>query len=74
MEAAVSKLSVEKRPIVIVGGFPHGHFLETTLRLANDVVSIYPEMLETWTVTSRIIYEYERAISLPSKRLSPLKR
>jgi rRNA small subunit pseudouridine methyltransferase Nep1 len=74
VEEAVSKLSVEKRPVVIVGGFPHGHFLETTVRLANDVVSIDPEMLETWTVTSRIIYEYERAISLPSKRLSILKR
>lgn len=69
LEEAVSKLSSENRPVVIVGGFPHGHFSNTTVRLANDVVSIDPEMLETWTVASRIIYEYERAIFLPKKRL-----
>jgi len=70
LEETVSKLSSENRPSVIVGGFPHGHFSETTIRLANEVASIDSETLETWTVTSRIIYEYERAISLPKKRLS----
>jgi len=68
LEEAVSKLSKEKRPVVMVGGFPHGHFSETTLKLANETVCIDPEMLETWTVASRAIYEYERAISLPKKR------
>ena len=70
LEEAVSKLTGENRPVVIVGGFPHGHFSETTVRLANDVVSIDSEMLETWTVTSRIMYEFERAVSLPKKRLN----
>jgi len=70
LEEAVSKLTDENRPVVIVGGFPHGHFSETTVRLANDVVSIDSEMLETWTVTSRIMYEFERAVSLPKKRLN----
>jgi len=72
LEEAISKLSRENKPVVIVGGFPHGHFSNITARLANDVVSIDPEMLETWTVTSRIIYEYERAILLPNKRLSKI--
>jgi len=70
LEEALSKLSAEDRLTVIVGGFPHGHFLEKTVKLANEVVSIDPEMLETWTVISRIIYEFERAISLPNKRLN----
>jgi len=70
LEEAVSKISGENEPVVIVGGFPHGHFSEATLRLANDVVFIDPEMLETWTVTSRIIYEFERTVSLPKKRLN----
>jgi rRNA small subunit pseudouridine methyltransferase Nep1 len=70
LEEAVSKISVENKPIVIVGGFPHGHFSETTAKLADDIVSIDSDMLETWTVTSRIIYEFERAISLPKKRLN----
>jgi rRNA small subunit pseudouridine methyltransferase Nep1 len=69
LEEAISRLLEKQRPAVIVGGFPHGHFSETTIRLADEVVCIDPEMLETWTLTSRVIYEYERAISLPKKRL-----
>jgi rRNA small subunit pseudouridine methyltransferase Nep1 len=69
LKEAVSKLLHSERPAVIIGGFPHGHFSETTIRLANEVVCIDPEMLETWTLTSRVIYEYECAISLPKKRL-----
>jgi len=69
LEEAVSKLLHKKRPAVIIGGFPHGHFSETTIRLASEVVCIDPGMLETWTVTSRVIYEYECAVSLARKRL-----
>lgn len=68
LEEAISKISNEKRPVVVVGGFPSGHFSETTLKLANETVCIDPDMLETWTVTSRAIYEYERTISLSKKR------
>ena len=69
LEEAISRLLDKEGPAVIIGGFPHGHFSETTIKLASEVVSIDPEMLETWTLTSRVIYEYERAISLPRKRL-----
>jgi len=70
LEEAVSKLSNEKKPALIIGGFPHGHFSEATLKLVNETVCIDPDMLETWTVTSRAIYEYERALSVSKKRLS----
>lgn len=69
LEAAVSKLVREKNPTVIVGGFPHGHFSEATLKMVNETVCIDPEMLEAWTVTSRVIYEFERALGFPEKRL-----
>jgi len=69
LEEAVSKLSDKPKPAVIVGGFPHGHFSKATIKLANEVARIDPETLETWTVASRLIYEYERLISLPQKRL-----
>jgi len=72
LEDAVAKISDEEKPIVIIGGFPHGHFSSKVLKLADEAVSIDVEMLETWTVTARVIYEYERAISLPKKRLSGL--
>lgn len=68
-EEAISKLVGEKKPVVFVGGFPKGHFSEATLKLADDIICIDREMLETWTVASRVIYEFERAISLPKKRL-----
>ena len=70
IETAVSGLSKKHNPVVLVGGFAHGHFSETTLKLANETVCVDHEMLETWTITSRLIYEYERFLSLPSKRLN----
>lgn len=73
-EDAVSRLSNKEKPVAIVGSFPHGHFSKETAELADETVAIDPEMLETWTVTSRLIYEYERAISLPTKRLTRVIR
>lgn len=69
LEEAVSKLSDRTRPAVLIGGFPHGHFTKATTKLAKEVACIDPETLEAWTVTSRLIYEYERLISLPQERL-----
>jgi len=69
LEDVVLKLSSGERSVVIIGGFPHGHFSSTTMQLADELVCIDEETLEAWTVTSRVIYEYERAISLPPKRL-----
>ena len=66
---AISNLKAKRRPAVIVGGFPHSHFSETTVQLADEVVCVDSEMLEAWTMTSRVIYEYERSLSLPRKRL-----
>lgn len=66
----VAEILVEKEnPAVIVGAFPHGHYAKSTSRLANELVSIDREMLEAWTVVSRVIFSYENAINLPEKRL-----
>jgi len=65
-------LATKESPAVIVGAFPRGHFSEETRKISNELVSIDPEMLEAWTVTSRLIYEYERAIKLPERRLGRL--
>jgi rRNA pseudouridine-1189 N-methylase Emg1 (Nep1/Mra1 family) len=32
-----------------------------TLALADEAFSIYPESLQAWVVTSRLIYGYEKA-------------
>ncbi len=68
IQDAVSSFKSKRSPVVIVGGFPHGDFSETTLQLANEVVSVDVEMLDAWTVASRAIYEYEQLIALPKKR------
>jgi len=69
VEAVVARLAREEKPAVLVGGFPHGHFSKTTFQLADEVACIDREMLETWTVVSRVIYEFECALSYPKKRL-----
>ena len=67
---AVSSLQSKQRPAVIVGGFPHGHFSETAVQLADEVVCVNSEMLEAWTVASRVIYEYEGVFSATCNRES----
>jgi rRNA small subunit pseudouridine methyltransferase Nep1 len=62
-ESVASRLTSEKAPAVFIGAFPHGSMAEETLALTDEAVSIYPEPLEAWVVTSRLIYEYEKASS-----------
>jgi rRNA small subunit pseudouridine methyltransferase Nep1 len=66
----LEKIVNMKNPLVMIGGFPGGTFTNKTLRIADERVSIDAEMLDAWTVTARIIYEYERLTDLPKKRLS----
>ncbi|MEM2248087.1 MAG: 16S rRNA methyltransferase [Candidatus Bathyarchaeia archaeon] len=66
-------LAKHERPLVIVGGFPHGEFSKETLDLADEIICVDPETLEAWIIVSRIIYEYERAILLPKRRLEKMK-
>jgi len=70
LDEPMQKLQARERPTVLIGGFAHGHFSETTAKLADEIVCVDPEMLEAGVVTSRVIYDYERAISLPTKRLN----
>ncbi|MEM4335190.1 MAG: 16S rRNA methyltransferase [Candidatus Caldarchaeum sp.] len=43
------------RPLVIVGGFPHGGFMRETEEMADVKVSIHRKPLEAWTVVSRVL-------------------
>lgn len=62
-------LTSTARPLVLIGGFPHGEFTRQTLNLADEAVAIDLEGLESWTVVSRVIAAYEEALNLPEKRL-----
>ena len=68
LECAMKVLSRKDNPVAIVGAFPRGHFTEETLKLADSLISIDPDMLEAWTVTSRLVYEFEKQVKLPVRR------
>lgn len=68
LSEVAKRLAKQQFPMVIIGGFPRGEFSEKVVKLADDVVSIDPEPLDAWIVTSRVVYEYEKAINLPEKR------
>jgi rRNA small subunit pseudouridine methyltransferase Nep1 len=57
-------LATEPNPLVLLGAYPNGPMREETLKEADESVSIYPEALEAWVVTSRLVYEYEKAMGL----------
>jgi rRNA pseudouridine-1189 N-methylase Emg1 (Nep1/Mra1 family) len=69
MEETMKDLSKQSNPAILVGGFPHGHISEETAKLAENRISIDKSMLEAWVVASRAIYEFERAIDLPKRRI-----
>ena len=72
VEDTMRQLSSEARPLIIIGGFPHGHLSEENAKLAQRKISIDKSMLETWVVASRAVYEYERAIGLPKTRINQI--
>jgi len=62
-----SRLAGEVKPMVFVGAYPHGPMRKETLRLADEAVSIDPEVLDAWVVTSRLLYQYEIACGLQER-------
>ena len=51
-----------KNPCVIIGGFPHGHFSQSTLHLVDSLVRIDSRPLEAHVVAARLVYEVERRL------------
>jgi rRNA small subunit pseudouridine methyltransferase Nep1 len=62
MESIVAELHEAKRPILIVGGFPVGHFSDQTMKTIPSKFRIDRRRLEAWTVVGRALYDYEKAI------------
>jgi rRNA small subunit pseudouridine methyltransferase Nep1 len=54
---------------VLIGGFAHSHFSQSTAQLASHLFSTDREPLDAWVVAARVIYEYECGIHLPRRRL-----
>ncbi len=64
MDQVAMELSHAKRPALLLGGFPVGHFSVKTMKLAQDRFRIDRRSLEAWTVVGRAVYDYERAIGI----------
>jgi rRNA small subunit pseudouridine methyltransferase Nep1 len=54
--------------LVVVGAFPRGSLSTSLLNLATDVIAIDKESLTAGTVTSRLIYDYERIFQITQRR------
>jgi rRNA small subunit pseudouridine methyltransferase Nep1 len=61
-------------PAVLIGGFAHSHFSQSTTLLASHLFSTDREPLDAWIVAARVIYEYECGIHLPQRRLQTNSR
>jgi len=65
MDFVAREIANAKTPVLLIGGFPVGHFSAPTANLATSNYRIDRRKLEASTVVSRAIYDYEKAISLP---------
>ena len=59
MEEVGRRLAAHKRPVLLIGGFPEGHFSKMTIERVNESYRVDRRRLEAWTVVARAIYEYE---------------
>ena len=62
MEAVADVLKEAKRPVLLVGAFPTGHFSDGTMKLASEKFRVDRRSLEAWTIVGRAVYDYEKAI------------
>lgn len=62
LSEAAAELVEYDDPVLLVGGFPTGHFSQKTLSLADKSYKIHSEGLEAWTVVARVIYDFEKAL------------
>ena len=64
MEMVAAEMSKARAPVVLVGGFPSGHFSRRTMDLSSRKYRIDKRPLEAWTVVGRAVYDYEKTIGL----------
>ena len=62
-------VSRTKNPMVLVGGFPRGHFTERTRRLVTQMFRVDYHSLDAWVVSGRFVYDFEWSIGVAKNRL-----
>lgn len=68
-ESIAKEATGYRNPAFIVGGFAQGNFSEETVQLADSLIRIDRETLDSQIVVARLVYEYEKALGMSEKRL-----
>ncbi len=63
-QEVASRLAAEERPVVVVGGFPRGHFSDPVREVMNEVYSVCEMSLEAHVVVARLLYEFEKCLRM----------
>ncbi|MDG6914376.1 MAG: ribosome biogenesis protein [Nitrososphaerota archaeon] len=61
-EALSNDITATKDPAVVVGGFPRGHFLASSMRAFDRLARIHERPLDAHVVAARIVYEVEKSL------------
>lgn len=67
MSTVAAKLADHDKPVLLVGGFPRGHFSREVKSATNESYRIGRHSLEASTVVARAIYDYEKALNQISR-------
>src|SRR5260370_15654519 len=62
MEAVAAVLREAERPVLLVGGFPTGHFSAGALKRASEKIRVDRRKLTVCAAVGRAVYDYEKAI------------
>ncbi len=54
-----SELVGKKNPIVLIGGFPRGHFVPATLKILDELVRVHERSLDAHVVVGRLLHLIE---------------
>ena len=57
-------------PIVLIGGFPRGHFTDETKGVLSSIYRVDRESLDAWVVAGRFVYDFEWAIGVAQQRVN----
>jgi rRNA small subunit pseudouridine methyltransferase Nep1 len=57
-----SELVGTKNPVVLIGGFPHGHFAPSTLKILDQSVRAHERSLDAHVVAGRLVQSLEMAM------------
>lgn len=56
-------------PLVLIGGFPRGHFSTETKHALSSIFKVDRESLDAWVVAGRFVYDFEWAIGVAQERI-----